>query len=132
MEDGSSFFTNRKITLRQADSSSKSRSRRASNRSVTTGRDAGCGVRTAQRAVPTFPSPPSLTHDPRKKSCLTLSWLEVVIHSDESMSHKRKTWQEKLADSKDFPKVCRIDSTKSKRWGTGTFVIPARKKLMSL
>jgi hypothetical protein len=41
------------------------------------------------------------------------------------MSHKRKTWQEKLADSKDFPKVCMIDSTKSKRWGTGTFVIPA-------
>jgi hypothetical protein len=41
------------------------------------------------------------------------------------MSAKKKTWQEKLADDKGFPKVCRIDSTKSKRWGTGTFVIPA-------
>jgi hypothetical protein len=38
---------------------------------------------------------------------------------------KKKTWQEKLADHKGFPKVCDIDSTKSKRWGTGTFVIPA-------
>ena len=38
---------------------------------------------------------------------------------------KKKTWQEKLADNKGFPKVCKIDSTKSKRWGTGTFVIPA-------
>jgi hypothetical protein len=38
---------------------------------------------------------------------------------------KRKSWREKLADSKDFPKVCPIDATKSKRWGVGTFVIPA-------
>src|SRR4051812_41787236 len=37
----------------------------------------------------------------------------------------KRTWQEKLADSKDLPKVCKIDSAKSKRWGTGTFVIPA-------
>ncbi len=37
----------------------------------------------------------------------------------------KKTWQEKLADDKGFPKVFKIDSTKSKRWGTGTFVIPA-------
>jgi hypothetical protein len=41
------------------------------------------------------------------------------------MSAKKKSWQEKLADSKDFPKVCPIDSTKNKRWGEGTFVIPA-------
>ena len=41
------------------------------------------------------------------------------------MSARRKTWQEKLADNKGFPKVCRIDFTKSKRWGVGTFVIPA-------
>jgi hypothetical protein len=38
---------------------------------------------------------------------------------------KRRSWREKLADSKDFPKVAKIDCTKSKRWGTGTFVIPA-------
>jgi hypothetical protein len=38
---------------------------------------------------------------------------------------KRRSWREKLADSKDFPKVAEIDCTKSKRWGEGTFVIPA-------
>ena len=39
------------------------------------------------------------------------------------MSYKRKSWAEKLADSKDLPRVC--DASKSKRGGTGTFVIPA-------
>jgi hypothetical protein len=39
------------------------------------------------------------------------------------MTYKRKSWQEKLADSKDLPRVC--DATKCKRPGTGTFVIPA-------
>jgi hypothetical protein len=38
------------------------------------------------------------------------------------MTYKRKSWQEKLADSKDLPRIC--DATKSKRGGTGTFVIP--------
>ena len=38
---------------------------------------------------------------------------------------KKKSWREKLADSKDLPRVCPIDETKIKRWGTGTFVIPA-------
>jgi hypothetical protein len=37
----------------------------------------------------------------------------------------RRTWQEKLADSKGFPKVAKIDGAMSKRWGSGTFVIPA-------
>ena len=41
------------------------------------------------------------------------------------MSAKKRTWQEKLADNKGFPKVCPINATKSKRWGAGTFVIPA-------
>lgn len=40
-------------------------------------------------------------------------------------SKSKRSWREKLADSKDFPKVAKIDATKSKRWGTGTFVIPA-------
>jgi hypothetical protein len=48
------------------------------------------------------------------------------------MSKKRKTWQEKLADNKDFPKVCPIDGAKSKRWGEGTFVIPAPKEVDEL
>jgi hypothetical protein len=38
---------------------------------------------------------------------------------------KKTTWQEKLADSKDLPRVGKIDEKKSKRWGIGTFVIPA-------
>ena len=48
------------------------------------------------------------------------------------MSYKRKTWQEKLANDKDLPKVCAIDATKSKRWGTGTFVIPAPREVDQL
>jgi alkylated DNA nucleotide flippase Atl1 len=48
------------------------------------------------------------------------------------MSAKRKTWQEKLVDNKGFPKVCKIDSTKSKRWGVGTFVIPAPMEVNEL
>jgi len=38
---------------------------------------------------------------------------------------KKTSWQGKLADSKDLPRVEKIDEKKSKRWGTGTFVIPA-------
>jgi hypothetical protein len=41
------------------------------------------------------------------------------------MKARRRTWQEKLADSKGFPKVAKIEGAMSKRWGTGTFVIPA-------
>jgi len=32
----------------------------------------------------------------------------------------RKSWQEKLADSKDLPKVVEINNKMSKRWGTGS------------
>jgi hypothetical protein len=38
---------------------------------------------------------------------------------------KKTSWQEKLADNRDLPRVEKIDEKKSKRWGTGTFVIPA-------
>jgi len=37
----------------------------------------------------------------------------------------RKSWQEKLADSKDLPRVIEVDERMSQRWGTGTCVIPA-------
>ena len=37
----------------------------------------------------------------------------------------RKSWQEKLADSKDLPRVVEITDKMSQRWGTGTLVIPA-------
>ena len=36
-----------------------------------------------------------------------------------------KSWQEKLVDSKGLPKVAEITDKMSKRWGTGTVVIPA-------
>jgi len=38
---------------------------------------------------------------------------------------KRKSWSEKLKDSKGLPKVEEITGKMSKRWGTGTVVIPA-------
>jgi len=41
------------------------------------------------------------------------------------MVKTRKSWREKLADSKGLPKVEKITDKMSKRWGTGTFVIPA-------
>ena len=41
----------------------------------------------------------------------------------------RKSWQEKLADSKDLPKVVEINDKMSTRWGTGTVVIPAPKEV---
>jgi hypothetical protein len=37
----------------------------------------------------------------------------------------KKSWQEKLHDSKDLPKVIKVTEKMSKRWGEGTCVIPA-------
>ncbi len=37
----------------------------------------------------------------------------------------RKSWREKLAYSKDLPRVVEITDKMSQRWGTGTVVIPA-------
>jgi len=45
------------------------------------------------------------------------------------MPKKRKSWQEKLANSKGLPKVEKITDKMSKRWGTGTVVIPAPKEV---
>lgn len=41
------------------------------------------------------------------------------------MSPKKKSWTEKLADDKGLPKVEEITEKMSKRWGSGTVVIPA-------
>lgn len=41
------------------------------------------------------------------------------------MPKKKTTWLEKLNDSKGLPKVEKINEKMSKRWGTGTIVIPA-------
>jgi len=37
----------------------------------------------------------------------------------------KKSWREKLADSKGLPKVSEVCGKMTKRWGTGTMVIPA-------
>jgi hypothetical protein len=41
------------------------------------------------------------------------------------MATPKKSWREKLADSKDLPKTGTATGALSRRWGTGTFVVPA-------
>jgi alkylated DNA nucleotide flippase Atl1 len=41
------------------------------------------------------------------------------------MPKTKKSWTEKLHDSKDLPRVEEITERMSQRWGTGTVVIPA-------
>jgi alkylated DNA nucleotide flippase Atl1 len=41
------------------------------------------------------------------------------------MKKARKSWREKLADSKGLPKTGRVEGRMTKRWGEGTMVIPA-------
>jgi alkylated DNA nucleotide flippase Atl1 len=45
---------------------------------------------------------------------------------------KRKSWSEKLEDSKDLPRVEKIEGKLIKRWGTGTVVIPAPMEVNEL
>jgi alkylated DNA nucleotide flippase Atl1 len=42
---------------------------------------------------------------------------------------RRKTWREKLADSKDLPKVVKVTGRMAKRWGKGTCAIPAPREV---
>lgn len=44
----------------------------------------------------------------------------------------KKSWQEKLSDSKGLPKVETISEKACKRWGHGTVVIPAPKEVDAL
>ncbi|MDH4210805.1 MAG: MGMT family protein [candidate division WOR-3 bacterium] len=41
------------------------------------------------------------------------------------MPKKRRSWHEKLHDSKGLPKVIEINDKIGKKWGSGTLVIPA-------
>jgi hypothetical protein len=41
------------------------------------------------------------------------------------MAKLRKSWREKLLDSKDMPKMVEVNEKMSQKWGTGTCVIPA-------
>ena len=38
---------------------------------------------------------------------------------------KRKTWKEKLHDSKDLPKVVKLTGKQAEKWGEGTMAIPS-------
>lgn len=41
------------------------------------------------------------------------------------MATRKKTWIEKLNDSKDLPKVIKLTATQQKKWGKGTMAIPS-------
>jgi len=45
---------------------------------------------------------------------------------------QKKSWTEKLKDSKDFPRVEPINEKMSKRWGAGSIVIPAPMEVYEL
>lgn len=45
---------------------------------------------------------------------------------------RRKSWREKLDDDKGLPQVQEITGRLSKRWGTGTVVIPAPREVDAL
>jgi hypothetical protein len=44
----------------------------------------------------------------------------------------KKSWREKLADDKGLPKIGQTTGRLSKRWGEGTFVIPAPREVDAL
>jgi hypothetical protein len=44
----------------------------------------------------------------------------------------KRTWREKLNDDKGFPKIGKIQGKMSRRWGTGTMVIPAPREVDAL
>jgi hypothetical protein len=45
------------------------------------------------------------------------------------MAKPKISWQKKLADDKDLPKVVEITGKMSPRWGTGTVCIPAPREV---
>ncbi len=42
---------------------------------------------------------------------------------------KKKTWTEKLNDSKDLPKIVKLEGKMAKKFGKGTMVIPSPKEV---
>ena len=47
------------------------------------------------------------------------------MRTEQASMRIRKSWREKLADDKGFPKVEKITPKMSSRWGKGTVVIPS-------
>ena len=50
---------------------------------------------------------------------------DVGCYKIEIEMKTKKSWREKLADNKGLPRVSKVTGKMTKRWGTGTFVIPA-------
>lgn len=48
------------------------------------------------------------------------------------MVYKKKSWKDKLNNNKDLPRIVQIEGRLSKRWGTGTCVIPSPKEVNQL
>jgi hypothetical protein len=48
------------------------------------------------------------------------------------MAKAKKSWREKLADDKGLPKICKPSGKFAKRFGNGTFVIPAPREVDAL
>ncbi len=44
----------------------------------------------------------------------------------------KKSWREKMADDKGLPKVGKVTSKMSKRWGAGAMVVPAPREVDAL
>lgn len=45
------------------------------------------------------------------------------------MTKTKKSWQEKLRDDKELPKVVKLNEKQAKVWGKGTMVIPAPREV---
>jgi len=45
------------------------------------------------------------------------------------MAKLKKSWQKKLNDDRDMPKVVEVNEKMSKLWGEGTCVIPAPREV---
>jgi len=59
------------------------------------------------------------------RAMFSLEPSRLFRQSQRVSAKKKKSWREKLADSKGLPKTGRIEGRMTKRWGTGTMVIPA-------
>jgi hypothetical protein len=51
--------------------------------------------------------------------------IERIQPTENAMAARKKTWQEKLQDSKGLPKTGRVEGAMRRTWGEGTMVIPA-------
>src|SRR4051812_10011776 len=70
----------------------------------------------------------------RQATKALMIFLEILARRRKTicMSHQRKSWQEKLADNKGHPTVFSISEKQSKRWGSGTCVIPSPAEVNEL